>query len=278
MAFPTRIIQLRRIVKRYQPDVAICQSSFYLPFTAYTLQVPSIYTNDNEHAMGNIPSFLFASQIFLPEYLPLEKARKQGATSKKIIQYPGVKEGIYLWEKGAIINHRRKERNPKKIYIRPEPTTAQYYKGKSDFLDHILIALQHQYEFVILPRDKDQAKHYQSSQFSHVTICEQPMKFEEIASDCLIFIGAGGSMTREMAIIGVPSISVYQDELLGVDKFLVSQHLLYHEPELNAEKLLNYLHSGISNNSDQILLKKGKIASELFKTAILKYNNKKNHF
>ena len=271
-AFPSRVLQLRKIVKEFKPDVAVCQSSFYLPLTAFTLGIPSVYTNDNEHAMGNIPSFLFASKIFIPEYMPIEKVKRQGAALKKITRYPGVKEGIYLWRRGKLIHQKRKTGSLKKIYIRPEPTTAQYYKGKSDFLDNILLDLQQKYEFVILPRDKEQSRHYQEPVFSRITVCEHPMKFEDIAADCRLFIGAGGSMTREMAIIGVPSISVYQDELLGVDKFLVSEHLLIHEPNLDTDKLLKYLQNDISQRFNNVLLEKGKNANELIKNAILSYS------
>ena len=81
-----------------QIDVAISQSSFHSPLVAWLLGVRSIYMNDNEHAMGNIPSFLFASKIMVPEFLAAEKLRKQWANPRKVVNYPGVKEGIYLWE------------------------------------------------------------------------------------------------------------------------------------------------------------------------------------
>lgn len=269
-AFPSRIFRLRKVVKKFKPDIAVCQSSFYLPLTAYLLGVPSIYTNDNEHAMGNIPSFLFATKILISEYMPLDKVKKQGAVLRKIVKYPGVKEGIYLWEEGKLINEQRTQSKCNIIYLRPEPTTAQYYKGGNNFLDDILETMQDRYQFIVLPRDNAQAQHYQLKRFSRITVAAHPLKFEEIALDCKLFIGAGGSMTREMAIIGVPSISVYQDELLGVDKFLVSLGLLKHEPQLTVLKLLKYLNNEHhSSSADSTLMQKGKEAFELFEKEIL---------
>src|SRR5512134_2358231 len=58
--YPVRIWQLWRYLKPLRIDVAISQSSFHSPLVAWLLGVRSIYMNDNEHAMGNIPSFLFA--------------------------------------------------------------------------------------------------------------------------------------------------------------------------------------------------------------------------
>src|SRR5690606_22163161 len=164
---------------------AIGQSSFYLPMVANFLRVPSIYTNDNEHALGNIPSFFFADKIFLPENIAISKAIKQGAKIEKIIQYPGIKEGIYLWQKGLAIQKSREGKNPSKIYIRPEPQTAQYYSGKVNFLDSLLIDLKDQFDFTILVRDKTQFNHYTHSKFSNIKVPSNTLDFDQIASDCL---------------------------------------------------------------------------------------------
>lgn len=92
LAFPSRIVNLYSYLKVKSIYAAICQSSFYLPLTAKLLGIPSIYTNDNEHAVGNIPNFLFANKIFIPENLSIEKIKRQGASMKRTVQYPGVKE------------------------------------------------------------------------------------------------------------------------------------------------------------------------------------------
>src|SRR5215831_4211798 len=129
--YPVRVMQLRKYLKKQKPDLAVSQSSFHSPLVGRLLGIPSIYTNDNEHAMGNIPSFIFATKIFIPETLSIKKVIKQGASKKRVVQYPGVKEGIYLWRLGEKISGKRKERSNQeiKIFVRPEPLTAQYYKG-----------------------------------------------------------------------------------------------------------------------------------------------------
>ena len=98
MGFPIRVRQLQKFIKPLKADIAISQSSFHSPVSARLLGIPSIYMNDNEYAMGNIPSFICATKVLVPEFLNIKKVRRQGATLKKIIAYPGVKEGIYLWQ------------------------------------------------------------------------------------------------------------------------------------------------------------------------------------
>ncbi len=271
--YPIRVMQLRNFLKYKKIDLAISQSSFHSPLTAWLLGVPSIYTNDNEHAMGNKPSFIFASRILIPENLAVNKVATWGVSAQKVLQYPGVKEGIYLWSKGEQIQKERNNTTDKtiRIYIRPEPQTAQYYKGKENFLDDTIIELKDRYNITVLPRDKNQSEHYSQLKFKGVHVPEKPIGFDEIAAKCTVFIGAGGSMTRELAILGIPTISVYQDELLDVDGYLLQQGLMLHEPSLTAAKLEKFINSLENKPPSLELMDKGKQAYELFKNQILKF-------
>ncbi len=274
--FPIRVLQLKQFLKDKKIDVAISQSSFHSPVVAKLLGIPSIYTNDNEHAMGNQPAFYCATKILIPENLPVKNIAKNGISPKKVLQYPGVKEGIYLWSKGQAIQEKRNQNTSGKIkiYIRPEPQTAQYYSGKENFLDDTIIALQLKYSITVLPRDANQSKHYKQEKFHALTVPDKPLGFDAIAADCTIFIGAGGSMTRELAILGVPTISVYQDALLEVDQFLLSKDLMLHEPNLTPEKVVSYIESLQNKPPALELMNKGKEAYNLFKNEILKFEKK----
>lgn len=274
LAFPGRIYALHSFLKNKKIDIAIAQSSFYLPLTAKLLGVPSIYTNDNEHALGNIPAFLFATKIFIPENFSISMAVKKGAKRSKVIHYPGIKEGIYLWPKGTDIQDKRKKNSAaiNKIYVRPEPYTAQYYSGKINFLDKLLIDLKETYPVIVLTRGATQLAHYQQKQFEGITVPANTIPFNEVAENCLLFIGAGGSMTREMALIGVPTISVYQDNLLEVDKLLINENLMTHIINLGYDKVKEIINLNKSQMINITLITKGKEAYQLIKQALLKLN------
>ena len=271
--YPIRIFQLIRFLKKQRIDLAVSQSSFHSPVVAMLLGIPSIYTNDNEHALGNKPSFLCATKILIPENLSVSQVAKNGVSANKVLQYPGVKEGMYLWSKGESIQAKRLDSKNTEIniFIRPEPQTAQYYNGKQNFLDETILALQDKYHVTVLPRDANQSSHYHQSMFACTYVPAQPLGFDYIASNCTLFIGAGGSMTRELAILGIPTISVYQDELLEVDEFLISKNLMLHEPSITAEKVENYMHHLQNNPPAMELMVKGKEAYYLFKNEILKF-------
>ncbi len=274
--YPIRIFQLANFLKNQQIDIAVSQSSFHSPIVAKLLGIPSIYTNDNEHAWGNKPSFYFATKILIPENLSIDKIIGWGISRNKVIQYPGVKEGIYLWSKSKEIYKNRLDMNHKKnnIYIRPEPQTAQYYKGKVNFLDETIINLQHDFNITILPRDNEQMIHYTNEKFKYCLVPEKPLSFESIASNCSVFIGAGGSMTREMAIIGIPTISVYQDKLLAVDQYIISKGLMTHDANINAKKIQNIIYNIEKRNPAQELMIKGEKAYILLKSEIVNLGKK----
>lgn len=270
--FFIRVAQLFRFLRQRKPDVAISHSSFYSPLVSRLLGVRSIYLNDNEHAAGNKVSFLFADTIMVPEFLNLEKVRAQWARPDKIISYPGVKEGVYLWYQGIV----KKEsadadggRTRKIIYIRPEPWAAQYYQGDSNFIDALLVDLQGDFEIILLPRDEVQKKHYQSERFSAVHIPDKPLGLQQIMQNCDLFIGAGGTMTREAAVLGIPTISIYQDKLLDVDRFLVKSGYMRHIPDLTAGQVRDCLRQVEANPPSHELLEKGRAAYDLIKRTLV---------
>ena len=268
--FPVRVAQLCKFVAGKKIDVAISQSSFHSPVVARLMGVRSIYMNDNEHAMGNIPAFLCATTIMVPEFLGIDKLKKQYANPRKVVHYPGVKEGLYLWEldqRLGALSHRARAR--RKVYIRPEPWTAQYYKGSRNFLDNLVLGMKDHVDVVLLPRGKEQGVHYQDGRFDGVQVVMTALDIADIAPDCDLFIGAGGTMTREMAVLGVPTISVYQDELLDVDRHLLDVGAFAHMPALDAPQALAYLEQATQQPPNRGLLDKGRAAYELVKKTLL---------
>lgn len=265
--YPVRVWELMQFLRPQKIDIAISQSSFHSPVVARLLGVPSIYMNDNEHALGNVPSFLAANTIMVPEFLSLENLRRQWANPKKVVKYPGVKEGIYLWELDQRLQAApaRPPKSRKTVYVRPEPWTAQYYQGSSNFLDDLLAGLMNDVDVVLLPRGREQGAHYKSERFNRVKVIDTALDIADIAPDCDLFIGAGGTMTREMAVLGVPTISVYQDTLLDVDTYLIEQGAYIHRPQLTAGQALDYLQSLNRQAPNRELLVKGRAAYQMIR-------------
>ncbi|MFN5021237.1 MAG: DUF354 domain-containing protein [bacterium] len=271
LGYPIRVIQLWHYLKGKKIDLAVSQSSFHSPLAAKLLGIPSIYTNDNEHAVGNLPSFFFATKILVPERFKFTGLSKFSFINKKVNYYPGVKEGIYLWRmsKANKLKNVSSKFSPLKLYIRPEPSTAQYYNGNQNFMDDLINALSSQFNIIILPRTIEQINHYKSNSFNHISVAEKPITFDEIANDCDLFIGAGGSMTREFAMIGIPTISVYQGDLLEVDKVLIEHGLMLHANAISSNDVITLSQQLPKSNQENVLMAKGKLAYDLLYNTII---------
>ncbi|MBK7172714.1 MAG: DUF354 domain-containing protein [Bacteroidales bacterium] len=265
--FPVRLYKLFKFVKGVQPDVAASQSSFYQPFISWLLSVPCVYTNDNEHAKGNLIAFPFATKVVLPEVMQSKNFTKKWPLLKKLSFYPSVKEAIYLSQ----IKDRKTyaDSSKKVIYFRPEPWSAQYYKGPVNFFDDAILKLSNDYSIIILPRDGNQKEYYKQPKFKSLQVAEKALSLNEITMNCLIFIGAGGSMTRELAVLGFPVISIYQAELLEVDKYLINKGLILMNPKVSFEDIKNFIDINSSIERENKTLNEGFESYSLIKNLIL---------
>jgi predicted glycosyltransferase len=208
----------------------------------------------------------------IPEFLNINRIKSQGAITDKIIKYPGLKEGVYLWNYNLKSYGRKKEKNAqekKSIFIRPEPSTAQYYKGRKNFIDDLLLQLKRKFNIFLLPRNKVQVEHYTKEKFAGIKVLEESVKLIDILENCDLFIGAGGTMTRETAVFGIPTISIYQDSLLDVDKHLIEKGYMIHKKDLNANYVINFLIKKEKTRPDSMLLQKGQEAYKLILSTLL---------
>lgn len=264
--FPRRIIKLFKFLKKTKPEIGVSHSSFYSPLAGKLANVPTIYINDNEHAKGNLIAFKYANLNILPECL--KNTVKNSGWEKKynFRYYPGIKEGIYLSQLSIPVGGNVKD----KIFIRLEPWNAEYYKGNNNNLDDLIYELENKYSIIILPRNADQIRHYENDRFKNVKIAVTPLSLEEICCEAILFIGAGGSMTREMAYLGVPTISIYQDNLLEVDRYLIKKDFLLHSKKPSIDQINQFIQS-FSIIKDNELKEMGNLSFNLINKYIAQY-------
>lgn len=212
-----RSYQLWLRLKNENINVAFAQSSFYLPLVSRMLGVRSVYTNDNEKALGNVLGKIFSSDCVFPECWPSEAKYRILARHS---YYPGVKEGIYF-SLAAI------DRKPRKLFYRPEAWDAQYYEPLNSGLIADFIATLAGYSSTsVLCRDERQAVFFESLGIDDLDVRQDVLSQEEIVRDAIAVICSGGSMAREFAISGVPTVSVYEHGRLAVDSLLISRGVL----------------------------------------------------
>ncbi|MEA4936919.1 hypothetical protein SDC9_105737 [bioreactor metagenome] len=268
--FPRRVFLLYRYLKQHKPNIGVTQSSFYAPVAGKFAGIPTIYMNDNEHAKGNLLAFKYASLNIIPEFLKSFAVSNRWNKKFKIDYYPGIKEGIYLSQFSFNSYKKEKSQECHNVFIRLEPWTAQYYTGKNNFMDELIVQLKNNYSITILPRSSEQAKHYQTKEFKGIYVANKPIPLEEIYEKCSVFIGAGGSMTRELAYLGIPTLSVYQDELLEVDKFLIENKYMFFSTSPSIDEITNILKDNTIKSKKE-LYQMGKKAFDMINEKVFEY-------
>lgn len=192
----------------------------------------TITFDDNEKA-PNWRYAPFSDLAFWPKAVPTEKLRKQWFKSN-LYQYDGYKENFYLAE--YVPNDAFVESLPfapavdgKKHYVvvRPENIRANYVEGKTSIVPELLRELEKKgTNILFLPRyetDKEYAK----------GIANVYMPAEAVNGlDACFFADAiltgAGTMAREAACMGVPSVSFFAgSRLLAVDQSLVDAGKMY---------------------------------------------------
>ncbi len=132
----------------------------------------------------------------------------------------------------------------------------------------MLRELRDEYRIVVLPRGEAQARHYREGDFAGIEVPPKSLALTDVMADCALFLGAGGTMTREAAVLGIPTISIYQGELLQVDRFLIEQGFMVHETAPTAALVRAQLASAQAAGPRTALLERGREAYGMIRGAI----------
>ena len=91
-----RIAELRRWAARIRPEVALSHNSYAQIVAARSLHIPAVTAMDFEHQPANHLAFRLATRVLVPEMIEVDAIRRQGAKPAKVVQYPGLKEELYI--------------------------------------------------------------------------------------------------------------------------------------------------------------------------------------
>lgn len=234
-----RIAELASIVEKFKPDVSIAFASPEAARTAFGLSVPHYTINDSPHseavALLTIP---LSKKLFSPKIIPLEAWSKLGAGPEKIIQYDALDPIVWLREfhpNSGILDDLGLDNNIPIVVFRAEETFASYLLGivpeegsvVIPIINSLIKRLREQAQIVFLLRDQEQVKNVKKEFRKRVIVPEKVIDGPSLLHFSSVFIGAGGTMTAEAALMGIPTITCYPGESTFVEKYLVRNRLSY---------------------------------------------------
>lgn len=227
-AIVSRAHGLRRFARATLPDVALSHGSYAQIVAARSARVPAVTMMDYEFQPANHVSFRLAQRVILPAVFPADAARRFGAGERKIVRYEGFKEELYLDTTVAIDTAAALGVDPARVVavLRPPPEGALYHRDGNDRFEAVLAALgaDDRTEIVLLPRSEDQRERYERQR---VAIPPHALDGPGLLAAADLVVGGGGTMTREAALLGTPTYTVFMPELAAVDAELIRTGALH---------------------------------------------------
>jgi predicted glycosyltransferase len=228
-----RMRDLRSWAHSQRPDVALSHNSYAQIVAARSLRCRVVTAMDYEHQPSNHLAFRLAQVILMPEAIPPTAVRRQGANARKLRRYQGLKEELYLGNfdpDPEILGQLgiQRERDTAVVVLRTPPSRAIYHQHDNPLFDRVLEtlgALPH-VRCVVLVRHPEQRSSIARLGLENVIVPDRAIDTRSLMYVADAVIGAGGTMTREAALLGVPTFTMFAGRRPAVDRWLEAKGML----------------------------------------------------
>ena len=225
-------------ISRFSPDITLSFCSPEAARVSYGLGIKHICFSDSPHAENVMRLVVpLVQKLLIPWIIPKEKFTKFGINQNNIIQYKAI---------DAAIISKRKIKNIKKtvgkriILIRLEEDEASYSLKKRPIIPIVKEILKEfsDQEIVIMTRYTSQKKYLQQIFQKKIKVLSTVIDSKLLLYNTDIFIGSGGTMTAESALLGIPTIS-YDAVPNIIEDYLVKKKLVIRE--VNPKKMVSVM-------------------------------------
>ncbi len=225
-----RIEKLSKKIKRFEPDIVISFGSPEAARISFGLGIKHVMFCDSPHA-----------NAVMKLTLPL------------IVQYKAIDAVVTMQRKiDENIKSPFEDNHKKNILIRVEEEEAAYTSKSSKIIPIIKkIVNDHKDEnIVVLGRYSKQISNLQKSIGRKAKVIKMSFDGKYLLNNTDVFIGSGGTMTAESALMGIPTIS-YNAVPNIIENFLVKKSLV--KRETNPKRVSNEIKRifGVSRDKNQ---------------------------
>lgn len=246
-----RTLQLASLIKEWKPDAIVSFSSPEAARVAFGLDIHNFCVNDSPHAEAvarlTVP---LCKRLLTPKVIPKRAWIKFGISTDKIVQYNALDAWAWLRNlkpNESVLRELGLAKSKPIITFRTEETFASYLLGKT-LKGSLIIPIvkrlhkaSRDFQLVVVPRYEDQAPALKDALGKNVIVCESVIDGPSLLSFTSIFVGAGGTMTIEAALLGVPTFSCYPGKPFLIERYLMEEGLIVREtnPEEVTRKIFN---------------------------------------
>jgi hypothetical protein len=251
-----RMVELSKRVSEEKPDRALTFCSPEGARVAFGLGIPHYCIGDSPHATAvcrlTVP---LSHKLFTPWVIPKAAWRRYGISDRDIIRYRALDPISWMHdeklESGSV--DLSVPRDKRLLVIRLHEDQAAYSRNQTVDLEtsmkaaQILLEKHPDLAVVVLARYNDQAGRMRKFAHSRMMIVDHVVDSLPLLRRAAAFIGSGGTMTTEAALLGVPTISCYPRQPTYVERFLVKAGLV--RRALQAKEIVSFVQQVLVDES-----------------------------
>jgi len=228
-----RMEALLPTVVGFSPDASVSVASSDCARTSFALKVKHVAVNDSPHSQvaGRL-SLPLSHHLLTPWIIPFSDWSVFGVSRSQVSRYKALDPAAWLKRrprrrsKGGT----KKDANKATILVRLEESYAPYLAGSDEsWTEKVLTRLAQDFkghDLVALCRYDDQLARVRKKFGGSFDVPEEAVDGASMIERSDVFVGMGGTMTTEAALLGVPAVSAFQGPDLYTEKYLLSKGLL----------------------------------------------------
>lgn len=228
----SRTTALTRQIQKFKPDLTISFCSPEAARVSFGLGIRHIAFCDSPHAEAVMRlSVPFVQKLLIPWIIPKNEFTKYGINVKNIISYKAIDAAVIV--KNYAKKIRPQQNRMKNILIRVEEEHAAYVHKKQSQILPIIKEIAKRFpneNVLVLPRYNSQIIMLRQTLGSKVKILGKVVVGKTLLQNTDVFVGSGGTMTAEAALLGIPTIS-YDAVPNLVQDYLVRKKLVILESD-----------------------------------------------
>lgn len=247
-------------VKAFWPAVAVSIASAVCARVAFGFGIKHIAVNDSPHSeVAGKLSIPLSHHLLCPWVIPYRAWERFGIQRKQVSTYHALDPAAWLKRKPLTGPVPKLDSSKKTITVRVQESDAPYLaKGDMGWTDRLLASLLAGFpdtNLVALCRYDYQVEEVRSKFGSRLIVPAEVVSGHDLLSATDLFVGMGGTMNAEAALMGVPTISAFQGSLY-TDRYLESVGLLSKAP--TASSLVSHAKRSLTDTFRSGYIKKAK--------------------
>lgn len=230
LAATRRQAEIIPVVKEFRPSAAVSIASAVCARVAFGLGIPHIAVNDSPHSeVAGKLSIPLSRHLLCPWVIPYKAWAHFGIQRKQVTTYHALDPAAWLKREPLAGPVPRLDSAKKTITVRVQESDAPYLaKADMGWTDRLLTALLEAFpdvNLVALCRYDFQVDEVKRKFGSKLIVPDDVVSGHDLLARTDLFVGMGGTMNAEAALMGVPAISAFQGSLY-TDSYLESVGLL----------------------------------------------------